>query len=54
MLEIFQRTLSKPLEFNGIGLHTGSKSKVTVYPGKEDQGIVFKRIDLQKDNVIFM
>ena len=52
MLEIFQKTLSKPLEFNGIGLHTGSKSKVTVYPGKEDQGIVFKRVDLKENNLI--
>ena len=25
---------------------------MTIYPGTEDQGIIFKRIDLQKDNVI--
>ncbi len=25
---------------------------MTIYPGIEDQGIIFKRVDLQKDNVI--
>ena len=52
MLETFQKTLNKPLVFNGIGLHTGNKSRVTVYPGKEDQGIVFKRVDLKENNLI--
>ena len=49
---IFAKTLTKPLVFDGIGLHSGVKSKVTVYPGNEDQGIVFKRIDLKENNLI--
>ena len=53
MLNIYQQTITKPLSFSGIGLHSGKKTKITIYPGTEDQGIVFKRIDLQKDNVIF-
>ena len=52
MLNIYQQTITKPLSFCGIGLHSGQKSKMTIYPGKEDQGIVFKRVDLKKDNVI--
>ena len=53
MLNMYQQTIKKPLSFSGIGLHSGKKTKITIYPGTEDQGIVFKRIDLQKDNVIF-
>ena len=52
MLNIYQQTISKPLTFCGVGLHSGQKSKMTIYPGKEDQGIIFKRIDLKKNNVI--
>ena len=52
MLNIYQQTITKPLSFCGIGLHSGQKSKITIYPGKEDQGIIFKRVDLKKNNVI--
>ena len=48
MLEIYQQTISKPISFEGIGLHTGKKSKINIFPGQADQGIVFKRIDLKK------
>ncbi len=52
MLEIYQNTLKKPVSFKGIGLHTGLKSSLTIFPGKEDQGIIFKRSDLNKNNLI--
>ena len=52
MLNIYQQTISKPLTFCGIGLHSGQKSKMTIYPGEEDQGIIFKRVDLTKNNII--
>ena len=52
MLNIYQQTISKPITFGGIGLHSGQKTKMTIYPGEEDQGIVFKRVDLKKDNLI--
>ncbi len=52
MLNIYQQTITKPLSFSGIGLHTGKKSKMTIHPGKENQGIIFKRVDLIKNNVI--
>ena len=37
----------KSISFEGIGLHSGKNSKVTIIPGKTDQGIIFKRIDLK-------
>tara|TARA_Y100000591_G_scaffold289176_1_gene273897 strand:+ start:646 stop:1572 length:927 start_codon:yes stop_codon:yes gene_type:complete len=52
MLEIYQKTLSKPVSFEGIGLHTGKKSFVKVFPAEENKGITFKRIDLEHNNLI--
>ena len=40
------------MSFNGVGLHTGKEVLMTVYPGKPNSGITFKRIDLQKNNII--
>ena len=52
MLKIYQQTLSKSVTFSGIGLHTGLKTNIEVKPAKEDQGIVFVRTDLKKNNKI--
>ncbi len=52
MLEIYQKTLSESVKFEGIGLHSGKISTATVLPGPADQGIVFKRTDLKKNNII--
>ena len=51
-MEIYQKTISKPISFEGIGLHSGKNSKVTIIPGEVNQGIVFKRTDLQSKNII--
>jgi len=45
-----QRTIAEPIEFEGIGLHTGKLCKVVVLPAKEDTGIVIVRVD--RDRVI--
>jgi len=50
--EIYQKTVVKPLTFSGIGLHSGSNSIINILPGNENCGIVFKRIDLEKNNLI--
>ena len=52
MLDIYQKTLSKNVTFSGIGLHSGKNCSICIIPAKEDQGIVFKRIDLKKNNTI--
>ena len=48
MQDIYQKTLSKNVTFSGIGLHSGKNCSICIIPAKEDQGIVFKRIDLKK------
>ena len=52
MNEIYQKTLSEQIIFKGIGLHSGIISKLKLLPAKEDQGIIFKRVDLNNNNLI--
>ncbi len=40
-----QRTLRNPIGCVGIGLHTGAKVALTLYPAEPDSGIRFKRYD---------
>ena len=48
-----QKTISKKISFQGIGVHTGEKVKINILPSEANTGIVFKRIDLKKNNLIF-
>ena len=52
MQDNFQKTITKPVSFEGIGLHTGQQSKIFIYPGKVNEGIIFKRTDLKENNQI--
>ena len=45
-----QTTVSKPIIFEGIGLHKGLWSKLVVLPANIDSGICFKRIDVKAGN----
>ena len=47
-----QKTLSKPIEFKGVGLHTGEKVKMKIFPSAPNSGITFKRIDLKYNNLV--
>ena len=52
MSSLNQKTLKNPVSFEGVGLHTGKKVLMTVYPAKPNSGIIFKRVDIKKDNII--
>ncbi len=41
-----QQTLRTPVEFSGIGLHTGEHARVRILPAPADKGIIFRRVDL--------
>lgn len=45
MLEM-QRTITKPVSLTGLGLHTGTNSKLTFKPAPPNYGIRFVRVDL--------
>src|SRR5712692_5578506 len=42
-----QQTLAGPIEFSGIGLHTGEHATVRIVPAPADKGIIFRRLDLE-------
>ncbi len=42
---MLQRTISKPVELTGIGLHRASRVRLRLEPMVEDSGILFYRID---------
>jgi len=52
MQDVYQKTLSQKVVFKGIGLHSGRASTINVMPAQEGEGIVFKRIDLNENNLI--
>ena len=41
-----QRTVARPAEITGVGLHSGQKTTVRVKPGEPNSGVVFVRTDV--------
>ena len=48
----YQKTLTKPVLIDGVGLHTGKFSKMSIFPASNNFGIIFKRTDLSENNLI--
>ena len=48
-----QKTLSKIISFSGVGIHTGKNVNLNIVPASPNSGIIFKRIDLNKNNIIY-
>ena len=44
-----QRTIKTTIRATGVGLHTGKKVYMTLRPGGANTGIIFRRIDIDKD-----
>jgi UDP-3-O-[3-hydroxymyristoyl] N-acetylglucosamine deacetylase len=42
----FEQTISSPLEFTGVGLHSGAPVTMRLLPAPAGSGIVFRRTDL--------
>jgi len=50
---IYQKTIAKNIEVNGVGLHSGRAIQMVLKPAPENSGIVFYRTDVtDKDNKI--
>ena len=47
-----QKTLSDKISLQGAGIHTGKKVKINIIPASPNTGIIFKRVDLIKNNII--
>ena len=48
-----QKTISKKIELEGVGIHTGKKVKLKLIPALPNTGIIFKRTDLNFNNIVF-
>tara|TARA_Y100000816_G_scaffold91712_1_gene63355 strand:- start:1349 stop:2269 length:921 start_codon:yes stop_codon:yes gene_type:complete len=48
-----QKTINEIVKFEGIGLHSGKKVLMTLFPASPNTGIVFKRTDLKINNLIY-
>ena len=48
---MFQTTIHRPVETEGIGLHTGVHGKVRLVPAPPDTGIVFRRTALDNFHI---
>ena len=52
MSNLNQKTINQNLTFKGVGLHSGLAVTMTIKPAGPNSGIIFKRIDLAKNNII--
>jgi UDP-3-O-[3-hydroxymyristoyl] N-acetylglucosamine deacetylase len=43
----YQHTIGAPVQFSGVGLHTGVPVNLTLTPAPANAGIVFRRVDLE-------
>ena len=53
MSYLSQKTIKKTISFSGVGLHTGAIINVSIKSASPDTGIVFKRVDLKKNNLVY-
>ena len=53
MSYLTQKTIKKEVSFSGVALHSGLNVNIRIKPAEENFGIVFKRTDLQKNNIIY-
>ena len=48
-----QKTIKNSISFKGVGLHSGKKVNICLKSALPDTGIVFKRVDLVKNNLVY-
>ena len=48
-----QKTLKSSVNFNGVALHSGKNVSICIKPAEPNFGIVFKRVDLTKNNLVY-
>ena len=53
MSYLTQKTIKKNVSFSGVALHSGVNVNVIIKPADPDFGIVFKRIDLKSNNLVY-
>ena len=52
MALLSQSTITNKVSFSGVGIHTGVRVNMNILPSSPNSGIIFKRIDLKKNNIV--
>tara|TARA_B100000427_G_scaffold329110_1_gene344122 strand:+ start:1163 stop:2083 length:921 start_codon:yes stop_codon:yes gene_type:complete len=47
-----QKTILNKISVEGVGVHTGKKVTLNILPSSPNSGIVFKRIDINRNNIV--
>ncbi len=53
MSYLTQKTIKSEITFNGIALHSGHDVRILIKPAEPNSGIVFKRVDLKTNNLVY-
>ena len=53
MTVLNQKTVKDTIKFSGIGLHSGKLVNISIKSSEPNTGILFKRVDLQSNNLIY-
>ena len=53
MSYLTQKTIQESVSFTGIALHSGVNVDVCIKPAEPNFGIVFKRVDLKRNNIVY-
>ena len=48
-----QKTIKNNVSFSGVALHSGLNVNICIKPAKPNFGIVFKRIDIKQNNLVY-
>ncbi len=47
-----QKTIKRPIIFDGVALHSGKMAHMEIKPAQPNTGVVFKRTDLKNNNIV--
>src|SRR6056300_1241216 len=48
-----QKTIKNSIKFEGIGLHSGKTVNICLKSSEPDTGIIFKRVDINHNNLVY-
>ncbi len=48
-----QKTINNTVQFKGVGLHSGKLVNLCLKSSEPDTGIIFKRVDLKSNNLVY-
>ena len=53
MSYLTQKTIKNNVKFNGVALHSGLDVNICIKPAEPNFGIIFKRVDLKENNLVY-